>query len=46
MLLEFMRKVNILLEKKSNVYVVTVIDKKFLEYNKEKIDQQIEETRL
>ena len=45
-LLEFIRKVNILLKKKSDVYIVTVIDKKFFKYNKEKIDQQIKEIRL
>ena len=39
MLLEFIRKVNISLKEKSNVYIVTVIDKKSLEYNKEKINQ-------
>ena len=38
MLLEFIKKINILFKKKSNVYAVTVIDKKSLEYNKEKID--------
>ena len=38
MLSEFIRKVNILLKEKSDVYAVTVIDKKSLEYNKEKID--------
>ena len=46
MLLEFTRKMNILLRKKNEIYIVTVIDKKLLEYNKEKIDQQIEEIRL
>ena len=34
------------LQKKSNVYAVTDIDEKSLEYNKEKIDHKIEETRL
>ena len=38
MLLEFIRKVNILLKEKSDVYTVTVIDEKSFEYNKEKID--------
>ena len=38
MSLEFMRKVNILFRKKNNVYIVTVIDKESLEYNKEKVD--------
>ena len=37
-LLEFIKKVNILLKRKSNVYAVIVIDKESLEYNKEKID--------
>ena len=37
-LLEFIKKVNILLKEKSDVYIVTVIDEKSLEYNKEKID--------
>ena len=36
---EFIKKVNTSLKKKSNVYIVTVIDREFLEYNKEKIDQ-------
>ena len=34
----FVRKVNISLQIKSNVYTVTDIDKKSLEYNKEMID--------
>ena len=38
MLLEFIRKSNILLKKKSDIYTVTVIVKKFLEYNEEKIN--------
>ena len=46
MLLEFIKKVNILLKRKSNVYIVTVINKKLLDYNKEKIDQQTEEIKL
>ena len=45
-MLEFIRKANISLKKKNNVYAVTVIDKELLEYNKEKIDQQTEEIRL
>ena len=39
MLSEFIRKVNISLKKKDNVYTVTVINKKLLKYNKEKINQ-------
>ena len=39
MLLEFIKKVNISLKKKSDVYIVTVIDEKSLKYNKEKINQ-------
>ena len=31
---------------KSDVYAVTDIDKKLLEYNKERVDQKIEEIRL
>ena len=46
MSLEFIKKVNVSLKKKSNVYIVIVIDKKSLKYNKEKINQQIEEIRL
>ena len=42
----FIRKVNISLQTKSNVYIVTDIDEKSLEYNKEIIDQEIKETRL
>ena len=38
MLLEFIRKANILLKEKSDIYTVIVIDKKSLEYNKEKIN--------
>ena len=44
--LKFIRKTKISLQKKDNVYVVTDIDKKFLEYNKEQINQKTEETRL
>ena len=39
MLSEFIRKSNISLKSKSDVYAVTVIDEKLLEYNKERIDQ-------
>ena len=35
---EFIKKVNILLKKKRDIYAVTVIDEKFFKYNKEKID--------
>ena len=42
----FIRKANILLQTKSNVYTVTDIDKKFLEYNKKTVNQEIEEIRL
>ena len=38
MLLEFIKKVNILLKRKNNLYAVTVIDEELLDYNKEKID--------
>ena len=43
---EFMKKAKILLQKKSNAYAVTDIDEKSCEYNKEMIDQKIEEIRL
>ena len=43
---EFIRKTNILLKKKNKIYAVTAVDKKLLEYIKEKIDQQIEEIRF
>ena len=43
LLLEFMKKVKILLQKKSNVYAVTDIDEKSLEYNKEMINQEMKE---
>ena len=46
LLLEFAKKVKILLQKKSNVYAVTDIDEKSLEYNKETVDQETEETQL
>ena len=42
----FVRKVNILFQRKSNIYTVTDIDEKFLEYNKETVNQEIEEIRL
>ena len=37
-LLSFVRKANILLQKKSNVYAITDIDEKSLEYNKETVN--------
>ena len=43
---EFVKKTKILLQKKSDVYAVTDIDEKLLEYNEEKIDQETEEIRL
>ena len=43
---EFTKKVKILLQKKSNVYAVTDIDEKSLEYNEEKVDHEMEEIRL
>ena len=43
---EFMKKMKISLQKKSNVYAVTDIDEKSLEYNKETVDQETEETQL
>ena len=46
LLSEFAKKVKILLQKKSNVYAVTDIDEKSLEYNKEMIDQEMKEIRL
>ena len=38
---EFIRKVRILLQEKSDVYIVTDIDEKFLEYNKDIINCEI-----
>ena len=43
---EFTKKAKILLQKKSNVYAVTDIDEKSLEYNKEIIDQEMKKTQL
>ena len=43
---EFTKKTKISLQKKSNVYTVTDIDEKSLEYNKEMIDWETEEIRL
>ena len=42
----FTKKVKIPLQKKSNVYEVTVIDNELLSYNKRIIDHKIEEIRL
>ena len=42
----FVKKANILLQRKSDVYAVTDIDEKSLEYNKETVDQETEEIRL
>ena len=44
--LEFMKKAKISLQKKSDIYTVTDIDKKSLEYNKEIINQKMKEIRL
>ena len=46
MLLNFVKRANISLQRKSDVYAVTDIDKKSLEYNKERINQETEEIRL
>ena len=46
MLSSFAKKVNILLQRKSNVYAVIDIDEKLLKYNKERVDQETEEIRL
>ena len=43
---EFAKKVKILLQRKSDAYAVTDIDEKLLEYNGEKVDHEMEETRL
>ena len=43
---EFIRKVKISLQTKSDIYAVTDIDKKLLKYNKEMINQEIKEIRL
>ena len=44
LLSEFIRKVRISLQEKSNVYTVTDIDKKSLKYNKDVINHETEET--
>ena len=46
LLSEFVKKVKILLQKKSNAYAVTDIDEKSLEYNKETVNQEMKEIRL
>ena len=46
LLLEFAKKVKILLQKKSDVYAVIDIDEKSFKYNKEMINQEIKEIRL
>ena len=46
LLSEFVKKMKILLQKKSDIYAVTDIDEKSLEYNKEMINQETEETQL
>ena len=46
MLSSFVKRVNILLQRKSDAYTVTDIDEKSFEYNKEKIDQEMKEIRL
>ena len=43
---EFVKKAKISLQKKSDVYTVTDIDEKSLEYNEEKINHKTEEIRL
>ena len=44
LLLEFIRKVRILLQEKSDIYTVTDIDEKLLKYNKDVINHEIKET--
>ena len=46
MLSEFVKRAKILLQIKSNTCTVIDINKKFLEYNKEKIDYKTEDIRL
>ena len=46
MLFTFIKKVNILLQKKSDVYEVTAVDDKLLLYNNEMIDHKMKEIRL
>ena len=42
----FTKKIKIPIQKKSDVYEVTIIDNKLLSYNKEMIDYEIKEIRL
>ena len=44
--LMFAKKVKISLQKKSDIYKVTIIDNKLLLYNKEMIDHKMKETKL
>ena len=44
--LEFIKKAKILLQKKSDIYAVTDINEKLLEYNKEIVDYKTEEIKL
>ena len=46
LLSEFVKKVKILLQKKSDIYTVTDIDEKSFKYNKEIINQKMKEIRL
>ena len=46
LLLEFVEKVKISLQRKSNIYIVINIDKKSLEYKKEIINCKIKEIQL
>ena len=46
MLSEFVKKANISLQKKSDVYQVINVDEKSLKYNKEMIDHETKEIRL
>ena len=46
MLPVFAKKVKILLQKKRDAYIVTVIDNKLLSYNNKMIDHEIKEIRL
>ena len=42
----FIKKANILLQIKSDVYIITDIDKKLFKYNKKMINYKIKEIRL
>ena len=46
LLSEFVKKVRISLQEKSNIYIVTDIDKKSFEYNKEVINYEMKEIWL